>query len=112
MSDHVCIKDREFDEINKKVERMQSYFTEDHDVLIRLETKVDISSAAQAEANRIQSEATKILTDKLDILMTQPSKRFAEFKLAVIVGVTITFITVVVPFLSKLYVIWANGGLQ
>jgi hypothetical protein len=85
MTDHFCTKEREIDELKKEFENIKSLQFTDHDLLIRIETKFDV-----------MSDNIKTVSNKLDMLATQPSNRFEKLKMvayaSIITGVLTIFL--------------------
>ena len=86
--DCICKKEREIDDLKKEIDNLKSLQYTDHDLLIRIDTKFDAMTGV-----------IETLSNKIDILTTQPANRFEKLKLAAYVAVVTAVVTYVVQIL-------------
>ena len=78
----VCKREKEIDEIKDEVRRLRDFQYTDHDLLIRLDIKMDGVTTV-----------LETLVEKVELLTAQPGDRYDKLKLAGLVTLITSIIT-------------------
>jgi len=81
---HVCRHDSKIAELSEGFKELRSHQYNDHDLLVRLDTKIDAMGTTLVK-----------FTDSIEKMSTQPSERYEKLKISGIstaVGIVLTYL--------------------